>query len=90
MRATNESMWLTSLLEQMDVPITRPLFIYEDNQSAISFSQNQTDHRRSKHIDQRYHIELIYISTGQQLADIMTKPLPKDTFERLRSTFMSN
>ena len=52
-------------------------------------------HGRSKHIDVRFHflrdltkegtIELIYCGTQEQLADIMTKALKLDTFQKLRN-----
>ena len=51
-------------------------------------------HGHSKHIDVRFHflrdltkegiIELIYCGTQEQLADVMTKALKLDTFQKLR------
>ncbi|KAE9620525.1 putative RNA-directed DNA polymerase [Lupinus albus] len=51
-------------------------------------------HRRTKHIDVRYHylrdlsnqgvVKLIFCGTQEQLADIMTKPMKLDQFENLR------
>ncbi|WVZ73173.1 hypothetical protein U9M48_021517 [Paspalum notatum var. saurae] len=56
-----------------------------DNQSAIELAKNPVLHDRSKHIDIRFHfirdgvtggrIILGHVGTGQQLADILTKPL---------------
>ena len=50
-------------------------------------------HARTKHIDIRYHfvregvqdgaIILKYVATGEMIADILTKPLPKHPFEKL-------
>jgi hypothetical protein len=52
-------------------------------------------HDRSKHIDLRYHfirecaevgkVEVKYVSTDEQLADILTKPLGRIRFQELRS-----
>jgi hypothetical protein len=52
-------------------------------------------HSRTKHIDIRYHflrnhqqrgdIEIAYVSTKEQLADIFTKPLDEKTFSKLRN-----
>lgn len=66
-----------------------------DNQSAIRLVKNPEYNKRTKHIDIQYHfirekfedghIDISYIPTDQQIADIMTKPLPRDKFERLRS-----
>ncbi|KAL8125999.1 hypothetical protein AgCh_013333 [Apium graveolens] len=64
-----------------------------DNTSAISIVANPVNHSRTKQIDVRYHfirehctngtIELIFVPTEKQLADIFTKPLDEATFTRL-------
>lgn len=68
-----------------------PLFI--DNQSAIRLIQNPEFHKRTKHIDIKYHfvreklknkdIEVHYIPSKQQIADILTKALPRDAIRNL-------
>nr|GEW29016.1 retrovirus-related Pol polyprotein [Tanacetum cinerariifolium] len=66
--------------------------IFCDNTSAIAISNNPVLHSRTKHIDLRYHfrdhifkedIELHFIPTQYQLADIFTKPPDEPTFKRL-------
>ena len=67
--------------------------IFCDNQSAIAMIENPVQHSMTKHISIRYHfirehveegnIELHFVPTDQQLADIFTKPLPEVTFTRL-------
>ena len=67
--------------------------IYCDNQSAIAMTGNPVQHSLTKHISIRYHfireqvlegtIELHFVPTDQQLADIFTKPLPEATFNKL-------
>nr|GEU40257.1 retrovirus-related Pol polyprotein from transposon TNT 1-94 [Tanacetum cinerariifolium] len=67
--------------------------IYCDSKSAISISCNPVQHSRTKHIDVRYHfikehvkkgtIELYFVKTDYQLADIFTKALPVDRFNCL-------
>jgi hypothetical protein len=66
-----------------------------DNESAIRMADNPIEHSRTKHIDIRYHflrdhqqrgdIEIGYVSTKEQLADIFTKPLDEKTFSKLRN-----
>jgi hypothetical protein len=66
-----------------------------DNESAIRMVDNPVEHSRTKHIDIWHHflrdhqqkgdIEVFYVSTENQLADIFTKPLDEKTFCRLRS-----
>jgi hypothetical protein len=66
-----------------------------DNESAIRMADNPVEHSRTKHIAIRYHflrdhqqrgdIEIAYINTREQLADIFTKPLDEKTFTKLRN-----
>jgi hypothetical protein len=66
-----------------------------DNESAMRMMDNHVEHSRTKHIDIRYHflrdhqqkgdIEIAYVSTNNQLADIFTKPLDEKTFSKLRN-----
>ncbi|PKU64856.1 Retrovirus-related Pol polyprotein from transposon TNT 1-94 [Dendrobium catenatum] len=87
-------LWLKQQLIDLGLTIgTIP--IYCDNTSAICISKNPIQHSRTKHIDIRHHfirdhvskgeIELIHVSTENQLADIFTKPLAFDTFSTLRT-----
>jgi hypothetical protein len=65
-----------------------------DNESATRMAENPVEHSRTKHIVIRYHflrdhqqkgdIEISYVSTKEQLADIFTKPLDEQTFTKLR------
>ncbi|GKD46528.1 retrovirus-related pol polyprotein from transposon TNT 1-94, partial [Tanacetum coccineum] len=62
-------------------------------QSAIAISCNPVQHSHTKHIDIRYHfikehiengtVELYFIGTEYQLADLFTKALPKERFDYL-------
>ncbi|GKA67226.1 retrovirus-related pol polyprotein from transposon TNT 1-94 [Tanacetum coccineum] len=64
--------------------------LYCDSQSAIAISCNPVQHSRTKHIHTRYHfikeqvengiIELYFVRTEYQLADMFTKALPEDRF----------
>lgn len=64
-----------------------------DNSSAITIANNPVLHSRSKHIDIRYHfirdhvskgdVELHFIPTDLQLADLFTKPLDEARFKFL-------
>ena len=68
--------------------------IYCDNTSAINLSKNPVNHSRTKHIDIRHHflrdclekglINLEFINTENQIADIFTKPLNENNFIKLR------
>nr|GEX02935.1 retrovirus-related Pol polyprotein from transposon TNT 1-94 [Tanacetum cinerariifolium] len=67
--------------------------IYYDSKSAIAISYNLVQHSRTNHITVHYHfikehvekgtIEVYFIKTDYQLADIFTKALPADRFNYL-------
>lgn len=70
------------------------MVIYCDNTSAINVPKNPVMHSKTKPIAIKYlflrekvlekEVQLEYVPTKEQVADIFTKPLPKDTFEYLR------
>ena len=94
--ATKEAIWLRRLLSSIGFTQTAPTPLFRDNQSAIRLVKNHEYHKRTKHIDIQYHfirekfeqgeIDISYIPTTQQLADIMTKALSRDKFEMFRTS----
>ena len=91
--ATQEALWQTRLLQQLGMRLELPITLYEDNKSAILFSDHHGDHRTTKHIDTRKEfardavtkglIKLVYVPTAEQLADGMTKALPNQLFQTI-------
>ncbi|GJT97583.1 retrovirus-related pol polyprotein from transposon TNT 1-94 [Tanacetum coccineum] len=67
--------------------------LYCNNKSVIALCCNNVQHSRAKHIDVRYHfikeqvengvVKLYFVRTEYQLADIFTKPLPRERFNFL-------
>nr|GFA14542.1 integrase, catalytic region, zinc finger, CCHC-type, peptidase aspartic, catalytic [Tanacetum cinerariifolium] len=67
--------------------------MYCDSKAAIAISCNPVQHLRTKHIDVRYHfikekvekviVELFFVGTEYQLADLFTKSLPAKRFQYL-------
>jgi hypothetical protein len=89
-----QGVWLARLLKDLSggklgVPTLRV-----DNKSAIDLAKNPVHHERSKHVETKFHyirksvedgkISLEQVSTGDQLADIMTKSLTRVKFQELR------
>nr|GEU91856.1 retrovirus-related Pol polyprotein from transposon TNT 1-94 [Tanacetum cinerariifolium] len=91
-RCYAQILWIKSQLANYDVLYDK-VPIFGDNTSAISISNNPVLHSRTKHIDIRCHfikdhilkgdIELYFVPTDLQLADIFTKPLVESSFTRL-------
>jgi hypothetical protein len=88
--SVQEGIWLRSLFGELAIPVHLPITISVDNTGAIALSKESKFHSRSKHIDIRYHfirthIENgtflpVWLSTHQNIADILTKPLPRHVF----------
>lgn len=89
--AATEASWIKKLLLDLNVNF-KTTIIYEDNQSTIK-AVNNPDQKRLKHMEVKYNfvkhkvedkeIKVEYISTGEQIADMFTKPLNKKTFKYL-------
>ncbi|XP_019433125.1 PREDICTED: uncharacterized protein LOC109340021 [Lupinus angustifolius] len=88
-----QAIWLRRILEELHSYQDGPTVIHCDNSSTIKLSKNPVLHGRSKHIDVRYHflrdlvtdktIDLVYCRSKDQVADIMTKGLKLEAFEKL-------
>ncbi|GKF35927.1 hypothetical protein Tco_0112685 [Tanacetum coccineum] len=85
-------LWMRSQLTDYGLGFNK-ILIYCDNKSAIALCCNNVQHSRSKHIDIRFHfikehvengvIELYFVNTEYQLADIFTKALARERIEFL-------
>ncbi|KAG5899309.1 hypothetical protein JTB14_029262 [Gonioctena quinquepunctata] len=92
---TKEVIWLIRLLNEFAQHSEYIPTLRVDNASAIKLAKNPEFHKRSKHIEMRYHfvrekyqegvIKIEHIDGQKQIADIMTKPLPRIRFEILRN-----
>eukprot|EP00253_Pinus_taeda_P025518 PITA_25518 len=87
-------LWMIPSLQDFQIPCTPPIPILCDNTSAIRISKNPVIHSKTKHIPIKYHflreqvleqkVKLEYVPSKEQVADIFTKTLPRETFEYLR------
>nr|GEX32528.1 ribonuclease H-like domain-containing protein [Tanacetum cinerariifolium] len=85
-------MWMRTQLQDYGLNYNK-IPLYCDSQSAIAISCNPVHHSRTKNIHTRYHfikeqikngiIELYFVRTEYQLADMFTKALPEDRFKYL-------
>ena len=92
--ALKEVLWVRQLLGEITTKFTMPTTLLSDNQGAIALAKNNKFHARSKHINIRYHfiresiankdVELAYVPTADNIADIFTKALAAQKFTRFR------
>ena len=89
-----EAIWLRKLMPGLfDMELDTTVILC-DNQSCIKMTENSVFHDKSKHIEIRYFyirdmvqkgaIKLHYVSTDEQVADVLTKPLSQVKFEYFR------
>ena len=93
--AAQEAVSLQGLLIFLCLTVDTPVLLSGDNQEALALASNPVAHKRAKHIETRHHfnpqlvedrrIQLSYVSTKDNLADIFTKNLPKPAFNELSS-----
>ncbi|KAL0559071.1 hypothetical protein IC582_003660 [Cucumis melo] len=89
------AVWLRNLLKTVEILQEDPTVIHIDNKSTIALAKNPVFHDRSKHIDTRFHfirdcisrkeVQVEYVKTEDQIADIFTKPLKVNVFNNLRT-----
>jgi hypothetical protein len=94
--AVNETIFLRQLLTDIRLPQQDTTIIYEDNQGAMKLASNPMHHRRTKHIDVRYHhirhhidsgtVKLVYVKTKEQLADCLTKGVDNSVLKVLTAS----
>ena len=88
--AAGEASYFKFLLQEIDPTsdeATTPFTLWGDNQAANSLARGTGTSSRTRHIDLRKfwirslvakkHIDVKYVSTTDQLADLLTKPLPR-------------
>ena len=92
--ATQEAVWLRRLFVDIGISVDSATCIHADNQGAIDLAKNPKHHHRTKHIDISFHftrekiiskeIDIRYIPSTDNIADIMTKGTSKFLFEKFR------
>lgn len=92
-----EAIWIHRLLKELKILDNKPTFLFCDNHSSIKLSYNPVFHEKSKHFEIDLHftrqqienntIRVEFISSTDQPANLLTKPLGKTKFEKCRKKF---
>lgn len=92
---TSELSWICSLLSEIGVDMKQAPVIHCDNIGATYLCANPVFHSRMKHVALDYHfvrgnirtgaLRVQHVSTKDQLADSLTKPLPRPRFIELKN-----
>lgn len=86
--------YIRELVKIFDINVNEPIKIYEDNSGAINIANNGNFTKNSKHIEIHYHfvhesvkeklINVCKIDSNKNVADMFTKALCKEKFEKFR------
>ncbi|KAJ1041782.1 hypothetical protein NDA10_004195 [Ustilago hordei] len=92
--ATHEVLFLKQLLCSIGIATGTPM-VYSDNTGCIQVSKDPAQHWKLKHIDTKYHfvrnnvqegrVQIKYVDTTRNLADILTKPIGRQAMQQARS-----
>lgn len=96
--AAREVRCIRILMSELLLPLGPPTVLYGDNQSAIKSIYKLTNTDRLRHVDMRYHfvrdmvkegtVDIRWIQSKENVADIMTKPCKWQTYCELRDRIM--
>ncbi|XP_061469413.1 uncharacterized protein LOC133378809 [Rhineura floridana] len=89
----NKLQWFEHLTQELCIEVKKPILVYEDNQTCIRLAMSEANTKRTKHISVRYHhireciqqgfITLSYCNTNNMLANVMTKPICEEKYNRM-------
>jgi hypothetical protein len=96
--AAKEAIYMRGLLANLGFEQKGAAVVREDNQGCIALTSSAMLHQRTKHIAMRWHftrekvqsgeINLQYVETSKQQADLLTKPLPGPQLATLRTLIL--
>lgn len=88
------------MIHEMGIVLESPLKLACDNLGAIYLAQNPVHHGKAKYVTISYHFVCEQVAAGSlvvenvhsedQLADILTKPLPMSSFTHIRNKLISD
>ncbi|OIT33734.1 retrovirus-related pol polyprotein from transposon tnt 1-94, partial [Nicotiana attenuata] len=92
--AAKEAVWLRNFLKELNVvpSVQAPIVLYCDNSGVVANSKEPRSHKRSKHIEHKYHLirditqrgdaKVLKIASEDNLADPFTKSLTQKIFDK--------
>jgi hypothetical protein len=97
--ACRDADYITRLMEDIGFKCKRAVLLYEDNKSCIDMLKGKSRHTASKHINPKFHygrdqiqkgiVEVRYIETKRQIADLFTKALGYTKFVPLQKRLLN-
>lgn len=85
-----ELLWIKRVIRDLGIKVNEPMSLYCDNQAAVKIANNPVQHDRTKHVEIDRHfikdhlekktIELPFVNSEDQLADMLSKAVCKNIF----------
>ena len=98
--ASRDASYLRRLLKDIGYPVVGSILLYEDNKSCIDMLHDKSRHTASKHINPKFHygrdqirngtVEVRYVDTLNQVADLFTKAFGKKNFSPLHHSLLNS
>ena len=98
--ASRDADYLNRLMTDIGFKVDKPIVLYEDNKSCIDMLHSKSRHTASKHINPKFHygrdqiskgiVEVRYVSTLDQVADMFTKALGSKMFSPLQKKLLND
>lgn len=92
---TSELVWLSSLLQDLNITLDDTIVLYCDNEVDLHIDKNSIYHERTKHIERDCHVvrerlsssflKTLHVNIQHQLAYLLTNPLTALQFNHLLS-----
>lgn len=90
----SELLWIQQLLDEVGIPLIKLPIVWCDNSSVVFVTENPTHHARMKHVEIDHHfvrekvlagmLQINFVPSNQQIADVLTKPIPPKLFASFR------
>jgi hypothetical protein len=97
--AAKEVKFVVQILESLKIKVQMPIIVRVDNIGAIFMAENKSATSRTRHVDARYHfirefvednfIKIIFVKTDENKADIFTKNISSDVYDRHMKSFIA-
>ena len=93
------TIYFVKMLGELGINLVKPIHIYNDNQSLLKLCKNPVMHNQTRHYRITLHfirqlleeneIDSKYISSEDNVCDIMTKPLSKILFDKHMTKYIA-
>ena len=92
-----ELLWIKRIVQDLGICLSKPMMLLCDNKASIAIANNPVQHDRTKHVEVDRHfikdhldkgtISLPFVTSKDQLADVLTKAVSGNEFQSSLNKF---